>query len=464
MRLTDAVNWVMIPILILLGAVAWRASGLAKTGRRGLLRGVKAAFSTPAGEGGLGGYETLMTSLAATVGTANVAGAAAALLIGGPGALVWMWLCGLLGMGIKYAEAVLSVGHARTAADGRRFGGMMYCIEDTFGRKGKSLAKLYCAAGLFSALATGALWQTAAAAEITARTLKAAGAGISGGRLCLAVGICGALAAAPVVFGGGKATVRAATAVVPVMCLGYIAATVTMITVNIENLPGALGDIFRGVLDPRAVTGGAVGGGAAFLATAAAGVQTGVFSSEAGLGSAGISYAAMDKRAGFAAGCCGMVEVFVDTMVLCSLTVLSIMCCISPDYGGTDGVAAVFESFSVTFGPVFAGVFLTASICLFALSSIFTWSWYGASCLGYMAPSRKAQRIYGLVFLAAMVWGAFCRTGQMGILVAVSNLFMVLPNGAAILRCRHETAVDGLLPRKRETNRHSCGGGAKPAV
>lgn len=456
MGLSELINPAIIPILLLLGMVMWRATGLAKMGFGCLLRGMKAAFSGEKSDGSLSGYETLVTSLAATIGTANVAGAAAALLIGGPGALFWMWICGLLGMAIKYAEAVLAVKYARRGRDGARFGGPMYCMESTMGRRGKCLALAYCCAGVFSALATGALWQTSAAAEIIEETAQTVGLSLSGDALRLIVGLCGAAIAAPVVSGGGKAAVKSATKVVPLMCLGYVAATVTMIIANIDRLPGALVAVIGGVLDPAAATGGVLGGGiAAIVSTAASGIQTGVFSSEAGLGSAAISYAASGEGESFTAGCCGMIEVFVDTMLLCTLTVLSVLCCIAPGYGGTGGVATVFQSFSLTFGPSFAGAFLTASICMFALSSIFTWSWYGQSCLEYITLSPQWRNAYRIAFLAAMLAGAFGSTGKLNGAVALSNLLLVLPNAALLLFCRGEIAAERPVSSLSATGR-SC--------
>ena len=419
MTAADLLQLLMIPPLLAAGVRCWHGSCLSHFPFPRL----RHAFRLALCPGREGGFESMMTALAATVGTANVAGAAGAVLLGGPGALFWIWVCGLLGMAIKYCEAVLAVRFRRSGAAGGKTGGPGACMIALLGKRGTRLAKFYTVGGLFAAFSTGACWQSAAAAEMLRTTIPAAD-----GLLLRA--LCGAVfaaAAAPVLLGGGKSAMRAANALVPAMCLLYAAGTTAVLLNHASALPDAIRQVFRGAFMPRAAAGGAVGGVFVLLRTAAAGVRFGLFSSEAGLGTAGISYASSGLNEPVLAGLCGVTEVFTDTMVLCTLTALCVLTAGQPETA-KNGLEAVYCAFSSTFGRTAAGWLLSAALWLFALSSAFTWSWYGSRFVEDLGAPLPGLCLYRALFLLCCVLGAFVSTSSLHFPVSLSNALLLFPN------------------------------------
>lgn len=404
----ETLDFALVPAVLGLGAVLWLRSGLLRLSPGTLWRGVRQSLRRDSGS-----FSTLMASLGATVGTANVAGAAGAVLLGGPGALFWIWICGLGGMAIKYCEAAFAV----RGMDGQGQDGPMALMARAFPKGGTALAWLYALGGLLSAFAVGAGWQSAAASE-AARLMH-----VSSLPPLVTGGVFGLLTL-PVLLGGGEKLKRISARMVPAMCLLYVLGAGVVILVNFQRLPGVLFQVFACAFQPRAALGGGLG-------AAAAGMRCGTFSGEAGLGTAVLCYATSGERDPHRAGFCGLTEVLIDTLVVCTLTSLAVLTA-APE-GAESGLEAVFEAFRGTMGKL-AAPYLTLTVWLFALSSAFTWSWYGLRFGAFLGADRVGLWVVRLAFLGAAILGAFFDTARLNPLVSLSNALLLLPNGATLLR------------------------------
>ena len=363
---------------------------------------------------GVSSFQAMCTALGATVGTGNLVGVAGAICLGGPGAIFWMWLCGLLGMVTKFAEATLAVRYRVKAKDGWR-GGPMYTMLGGLGSRWMFAAKMYCMFGVIAAFGVGN------ATQINAITTSVRGL------LPIENWVLGLFLAAPVailLFGGAASIGAAAERLVPFAAGGYILLCAGVLAVKAQAIPGAFFSILQGAFSPRAVTGGALG--SAFQALRI-GCSRGVFTNEAGMGTASIAHGAAEVDHPCQQGLMGMMEVFLDTIVICTLTALVILVSGVPiPYGKDVGGELTTQAFSSVFGTG-AVVYLTLSLILFALATILGWGLYGARCAEFLF-GPKSWKWFALAQTAMVLFGAVADTGAVWALAETVNGLMVLPN------------------------------------
>ncbi len=364
---------------------------------------------------GTSSFQALCTALAATVGTGNLIGVAGAVCLGGPGAVFWMWISGFLGMATKYAEAVLAVRYR--VREGQQWkGGPMYTISRGLGKGFAPLASLYCVFGLLASFGVG-----------NAVQINAVAVCLGGGNLLLGIGL--GLLVFTMLSGGARRIGVAAEKIVPFASALYILLCLGVLIVRFEALPGAVAAIFQGAFSPRAVTGGALG--SAFLALRV-GCSRGVFTNEAGMGTASIAHASAEVSHPAEQGLMGIVEVFLDTIVICTLTALAILTSGVPIPYGTDaGAALTNEAFFEIYGP-FGPAVIRASLICFALATILGWGLYGGRCAEYLL-GKQAWKAFSAAQGAAAVLGTVLPTAAVWKLCETLNGLMLIPNLIAIL-------------------------------
>lgn len=357
-----------------------------------------------------GGFAAMATALGATAGTGNIVGVASAVAVGGAGAVFWMWAGALLGMMLKFGEASLAVKYP---------GGAMGYIEHAFGGRRASL--FWCGCCVLASFGTGNMVQTNAAAGICKSSF---------GAPPLVVGAAIAVLAAAVLFRGARAVTKTASVLVPLMAALYIIGCTALLFICRQRLPAAVASIFS-----EAFTPSAAGGGAAGLLTSKAlqiGIARGTFTNEAGMGSASLAHA---ESSGTPAeqGCWGIVEVFLDTVVCCTLTALAIL---SAGLGAVDESAAE-AAFSKYFGGA-GSAFLASSMFFFALAAVIGWAFYGEKALGYITASKKALIFYRVLFCVCTAAGAVLSLPAVWNLSDIFNGLMIFPNVAALLVLKSE--------------------------
>lgn len=357
-----------------------------------------------------GGFAAMATALGATAGTGNIVGVASAVAVGGAGAVFWMWAGALLGMMLKFGEAALAVKYP---------GGAMGYIEHAFGGRRASL--FWCGCCVLASFGTGNMVQTNAAAGICKSSF---------GAPPLVVGAAIAVLAAAVLFRGARAVTKTASVLVPLMAALYIIGCTALLFICRQRLPAAVASIFS-----EAFTPSAAGGGAAGLLTSKAlqiGIARGTFTNEAGMGSASLAHA---ESSGTPAeqGCWGIVEVFLDTVVCCTLTALAIL---SAGLGAVDESAAE-AAFSKYFGGA-GSAFLASSMFFFAIAAVIGWAFYGEKALGYITASKKALIFYRVLFCVCAAAGAVLSLPAVWNLSDIFNGLMIFPNVAALLVLKSE--------------------------
>ncbi len=371
--------------------------------------------------GDISPYRAAASALASTIGTGNVVGVATAIVAGGAGAVFWMWVSAFFGMATKYAEIVLAVKYRCRGHDGTFYGGPMYYIEKGIGAKWKWLSVLFALSGALACPGMGGMNQSNAIASVLS-----ADVGIPG----YVTGIILALICAGALSGGIKRISAIAEKIVPVMAIFYIAGGIAVMLMDLEATKGAFSRIFFEALSPRAAFGGAAG----YMAARAIrfGVARGVFTNEAGLGSAPIVHSAANAKSPVLQGFWGMFEVFVDTIVICTVTAVVVIA--SGLYTtGLDGAALTSAAFRRSLGP-FGGVFVGISTVLFALATILGWSYYGEQCMGYITRGNETvKRWYKLVFIIFVMIGAVSRVDAVWEIADTLNGFMAVPNLIAII-------------------------------
>ena len=359
-------------------------------------------------------FQALTTALASTIGTGNIVGVAAALTAGGPGALFWMWASALLGMSTKYAEIVLTIHFRRRDSRGQWMGGPMIYLEQLPGPR--VLPRLFALFCLLSSLCMGNLSQTSALAESlwTAFSLPP----------WICVLLCAALLGA--IFLGGVRRLGSVTAfLVPIMSAAYLLAGAFLLLLHADRIPDALGQIFAGAFDLTSVGGGVAGYG--ISRAMRVGLARGVFSNEAGLGSSSLAHSAARTNSAVEQGFWGIVEIFVDTILICTMTGLVILTSGLPlaDYGSR-AAALTIAAFAQGFGPA-AGTLLSVAITLFALSTLIGWSYYGQQCMHYLCGPGHV-RSYQAIFLLTILLGAGIRSESVWLLSDLCNGLMAVPN------------------------------------
>ncbi len=383
-----------------------------------------------ASDGALTPFQAVCTALAATVGTGNIAGVAGAIAIGGPGAVFWMWVSAVLGMCTKFAEVTLAVYYRETNKEGDLVGGPMYYIKNGLGKNWQFLAVLFSAFGVLTVFGTGNATQVNTIKTAVNSALLSCGL-ISEGAVKtsnLIQGIIIAALVALILLGGVKRIGQVTEKLVPFMALLYIVLSVGIILFRIQALPSVIQAIFEGAFKPAAVTGGAVG---SLFMSMKKGVSRGIFSNEAGLGTGSIAHACADTRKPVKQGMFGIFEVFTDTIVICTLTALVILCSQVPvGYGQAAGAELTIQGFISVYGN-WVSVFTAVAMCCFAFSTILGWGLYGARCIEFLF-SEKVIKPFMVAYSLVAILGATADLGLMWNIAETFNGLMAIPNLIAL--------------------------------
>ena len=383
-----------------------------------------------AGEGSLTPFQAVCTALSATVGTGNIAGVAGAIAIGGPGAVFWMWMSALLGMCTKFAEVTLAVRFRERNTHGDYVGGPMYYIKNGLHERWHFLAALYAVFGVLTVLGTGNATQvnTITTAVNTALLSFDLITPASQKTISLLLGIVIAVLVGIILLGGIKRIGKVSERLVPFMALLYILLSLGVVLLNPDRVRGVFADIFRGAFNPSAVTGGIVG--SAFVSLQK-GVARGIFSNEAGLGTGSIAHAASEVKDPVEQGVFGIFEVFMDTLIICTLTALTILCSGTPVvYGQAAGAELTISGFTATYGS-WVSIFTAVAMVCFAFSTILGWGLYGARCVEYLG-SEKLIKPFMVIYALAAVVGATMDLGLLWNICDTFNGLMAIPNLLAL--------------------------------
>ena len=383
-----------------------------------------------ASDGAMTPFQAVCTALAATVGTGNIAGVAGAIAIGGPGAVFWMWISAILGMCTKFSEVTLAVHFREKNVHGDLVGGPMYYIKNGLKKHWHWLAYLFSAFGVLTVFGTGNATQvnTITTAINTALMNYHVISKDAVPTVNLVVGIILAILIALILLGGSRRIGRVTEKLVPFMALIYIVLAVGVIILNIGHVPAVFASIIEGAFHPAAVTGGAVG---SFFMSMKKGVSRGIFSNEAGLGTGSIAHACADTRKPVKQGFFGIFEVFVDTIVICTLTALVILCSQVPvSYGQAAGAELTISGFTATYGN-WVSIFTAVAMCCFAFSTIIGWGLYGTRCIEFLFGSR-VNKPFMLVYALVAIIGATMDLGLMWSIAETFNGLMAIPNLIAV--------------------------------
>lgn len=401
--------------------------------------------------GGISPFRALTVALAGTLGVGNIVGVASALYLGGPGAVLWMMVSALVAMLLKYAEITLAVRHRRTEADGSPTGGAHYYIRDGLAardlpRVGQVLAAVFALLCLVNAITMGSFLQVNAVAGAMEEGFSIP-PWLTGGLVAVL---------AVIAVGGGARRIAALTEkLVPFMTVGFLLVTLAVLILRRERIPAALASIWEDALSPRGVGAGMLG----FMTSKGIryGVMRGLVSNEAGCGTAPMAHAAADTDLPARQGLFGLVEVFVDTVLLCSLTALCILVSDSgPAAFGEDTVRTAQAAFSSTLGS-WAGGFFALSILLFGVATVLCWAHYGMTATRYLAPrgekgTRAAETLYTVVLAASLFLGAVSAPRLAWTLADVAIAVMTLLNLFVLLLLHREVGeeTERLFPRHRK--------------
>lgn len=382
-------------------------------------------------EGAMTPFQAVCTALSATVGTGNIAGVAGAIAIGGPGAVFWMWVSAFLGMCTKFSEVVLAVHFRERNEQGELVGGPMYYIKNGLGKKWHWLAAMFALFGICAVFGTGNATQvntiTAAinSALLNYNLISKENMSISN----WIIGIVIMILVASVLLGGVKRIGKVAEKLVPFMAILYIVLAIGVVVLNIQSVPEVLYSIVYGAFNPAAVTGGVVG---SFFTSLTKGVSRGIFSNEAGLGTGSIAHACADTKQPVQQGFFGIFEVFTDTILICTLTALVILCSGVPVvFGEAAGAELTILGFTVTYGN-WVSIFTAVAMCCFAFSTIIGWGLYGARCVEFLFSS-KVVKPFMVAYSLVAILGA---TVDLGLVWSISETFnglMVIPNLIGVL-------------------------------
>ncbi len=396
----------------------------------------KAFEKSEAKEGSVSPFKAMCTALAASIGTGNIAGVGGAIAIGGPGAVFWMWISALLGMCTKYAEVTLSIKYRERNKDGDWVGGPMYYITNGLGKNWKWLASVFAVFGALAAFGIGNMTQVNTIAGTVKTAIGTFGVDVSGGigtAILWIVPIIVAIIVAFVLLGGITRLADVAGMLVPVMACLYIVAGIVVIIMNIGAVPAAFKAIFVGAFNPASVAGGLAGVGIKTAFTK--GVGRGIFSNEAGLGSAPIAHAAADVDHPVKQGMFGVFEVFMDTVVVCTMTALIILMGVGVEnieYGNDIGANLTINGFTSVFPGAASSTAVAICLSLFALTTVLSWALYGCRCVEFLF-GNKATKPYLVIFcLFACIAGAI----ELKLAWAIAdtlNGMMAIPNLIALI-------------------------------
>jgi AGCS family alanine or glycine:cation symporter len=364
-------------------------------------------------------FQALMTCLAATVGTGNIAGVATAIFLGGPGALFWMWCTALVGMATKYSEVVLAVHYREKDKNGEHVGGPMYAIKNGLGKKWLWLGTAFAIFGGLAGFGIGNMVQVNSMASALHTTFNIP-LWVTGVVTMLFVGM--------VILGGIKRIGKVAATLVPFMCVAYIIAAMVVLVVNAAEIPAAFEMIFTYAFTPIAATGGFAG--AAVMAAIRFGVARGIFSNEAGLGTAGIAQAAGTTSSPVRSGMIGMLGTFIDTIIICSMTGLAIITS-GVWTSGASGAALSAAAFEQAM-PGVGGYILTLALVVFAFTTILGWSYFGEKCWEYMVGTQ-AILPFRILWVVAVPFGAIAQLDFAWLVADTLNGLMAIPNLLSLL-------------------------------
>jgi AGCS family alanine or glycine:cation symporter len=417
----NGIVWGPAMLLLILGTGLYLMSGLGAMPLHRIGYGFRMLWSgrQGTGEGDISPFNALMTSLSATVGTGNIAGVATAIFLGGPGALFWMWCTALVGMATKYAEAVLAVRFRETDEAGNHIGGPMFYIRNGLSSRWAWLGTLFAIFGTLAGFGIGNTVQANSVADALNSKL---------GIPHLATGAVMAVLAALVLIGGIRRIATVAGKLVPFMAISYILAGLIVLALNASAIPEAIALIFKQAFTPTAATGGFAG--AAVWAAIRFGVARGIFSNEAGLGSAPIAHAAASTDSPVRQGTVAMLGTFIDTLVICSITGLVIM--VSGAWtSGENGAALTAQAFESAL-PGIGGYVVSFGLVLFAFTTLLGWSFYGEKCVEYLFGLR-AITPFRVLWIIAIPIGANSSLDFIWLVADTLNALMALPNLLALL-------------------------------
>lgn len=399
-------------------------------------------------EGEITPFQAMTTALAGTVGTGNIAGIVTAVTLGGPGSIFWLWITALIGMCTKYSEVLLAVKFRERNERGEWVGGPMYYIKNGLGKNWKWLGAIF---SIFAALAAFGIGNAVQVGNITSSintVIVAFNPEFSGqSTVNVVLGIILVILVAIVLFGGIKRLGSVTEKLVPFMAVVYIVACLVVIIFNAGTLGGVFHDIFSGAFTPSGVTGGAVG---SMMLVITWGVKRGVFSNEAGLGSAPIAHATTSETDCVKQGLYGIFEVFMDTIVICTLTGLTLMCGlrglgIGIDYGVQGDTSLMAAALGSVFGSKGGAIIIAVGLALFAFSTVLSWSLYGTRCVEFLF-GNKAVKPYQIIFIIVIFVGATMDLALAWDIADTLNGLMAIPNLIGVI------ALSGVVVR--ETKRH----------
>lgn len=400
-----------------------------------------------AGDGAITPFQALCTALSATVGTGNIAGVAGAIALGGPGAVFWMWISALLGMCTKFSEVTLALTYREKNSKGDWVGGPMYYIKNGLSKNWKWLAGLYAIFGALTVFGTGNATQVNTivtalnAALVNYKIVGSNADGTVSGTVLLIEGIAIALLVALVVLGGIKRIGSFTEKLVPFMAVLYIVLGIGVIIINIDRVPGVFADIFEGAFAPKSVTGGVVG---SMFVAMRRGVSRGIFSNEAGLGTGSIAHATSSTKEPCEQGLFGIFEVFTDTIIICTLTAMIILCSgVDFEFGKAAGAELTISGLTTTYGN-WVSLFTAIALICFAFSTTIGWGLYGSRCMEYLFGTKIIKPfliVYSLVAILGatvdlgLVWGI---ADTFNGLMAIPNLIGVFLLAKVVFKKQHE--------------------------
>ncbi len=450
----DNIVWGVPLIVMILATGIFLTIRLKGLQIRRLVLAVKYLFSNERnGEAGeVSSFGALCTALSATIGTGNIVGVATAIVAGGPGALFWMWVAAIVGTATKYSECLLAIKYRTVADDGHIVGGPFYYIENGMGKSWKWLAKIFAVFGVMvGLLGIGTFTQINGITSAVNNFFDPNNSWalhLFGRDYSWTVVIAGIILTAFVAFViiGGLSRISAVSqVVVPFMAAAYIIAAVLILVLNYKAIPGALVEIVQGAFGLRAVTGGAIG---AMIVAMQKGIARGIFSNEAGIGSAPIAAAAVQTTEPVRQGLVSMLGTVIDTIIICSMTGLSIIITGSWDIG-LEGVAVTTNAFQVglPFPSKVSAFILMVCLVFFAFTTILGWDYYSERCLDYLTGnSRKAIRYYRWLYIFCVFIGPYMTVSAVWTIADIVNGLMAIPNLIALL------ALNGVVVA--ETNKY----------
>jgi len=418
----NGIVWGPIMLILILGTGFYLMGGLRLIPLRHLINAFILLWKgrkEGKAEGEITPFNALMTSLSATIGTGNIAGVATAIFLGGPGALFWMWMTALVGMATKYSEAVLAVHYRETDHKGNHVGGPMYYIKNGLGKRWRWLGTLFAIFAVLAGFGIGNTIQSNSVADALETTFHVPP---------LLTGLMLSILVFSVLIGGVRRIADVAGKIVPIMALFYVIGGIIILIINAEAIPGALEMIFTYAFTPVAATGGFAG--AAVWAAIRFGVARGIFSNEAGLGSAPIAHAAAQTNSPITQGMIAMLGTFIDTILICSITGLVIITSgeWSSGLSGASLSTAAFESVL----PGIGGYIVSIGLIFFAFTTLLGWSFYGEKSAQFLFGD-KAIKPFRIAWVLAIPLGAVAQLEFIWLVADTLNALMAIPNLIALV-------------------------------